>query len=69
MKIEFLNIMAEELIKQMPKMTLKKLTKVPEEKQIEIIGKIYDIAEDFIKKEFIKYTIAGIKERANNGDL
>lgn len=68
MKIAFLEIMAKELLKQMPKNTFKKLAEAPEEKQAEIMGKIYDIAEDFIKKEFIKYAIEGIKEAAAHGD-
>lgn len=66
MKIEILEAIAYETVKQMPKSTFKKLAAAPEEKQAEIIGKIYEIAEDFIKKEFIKYTIAEIKGRAND---
>lgn len=65
MKIEILEAIAYEIVKQMPKKTYKRLAAVPEEKQAEIIGQIYEIAEDFIKKEFIKYTIASIKGRAN----
>ena len=65
MNIESLEAIAYEIVKQLPKSTFKKLVAVPEEKQEEVIGQIYEIAEDFIKKEFIKYTIAMIKERDN----
>lgn len=69
MNIPFFELAATELIQQMPKKTLEKLTKAPEDLQAEIIGQIYEIAKDFFKKEFIRYTIEGIKRFNEEGDL
>ena len=68
MKIPFFDVAANSLIRQMSKNTLEKLTKAPEEQQAEIIGQIYEISKDFLKREFIKYTIEAIKNFNNEGE-
>ena len=69
MKIPFFELAAAELLQQMPKKTLEKLTKAPAALQAEIIGNIYELAKDFFKKEFIKYTMEGIERFNKEGDL